>query len=75
MTSPLRGLDNVWLTPHNIGHTIELQQSYVHATVENVLRITSGEPPCFFKNPEVIDRWRARLADLAKTRRPVGRRT
>jgi phosphoglycerate dehydrogenase-like enzyme len=73
MTSPLRDLDNVWLTPHNIGHTLELQQSFVHATVENVLRICSGEPPCYFRNPEVLDRWRARLANLAKTHRPIAR--
>jgi phosphoglycerate dehydrogenase-like enzyme len=69
ITSPLRDLDNVWLTPHNIGHTIELQQSFVHATIENVLRICSGEPPRYFRNPEVLDRWRARLANLATARR------
>jgi phosphoglycerate dehydrogenase-like enzyme len=75
MTSPLRELDNVWLTPHNIGHTIELQQSFVHATIENVLRICSDEPPRYFRNPEVLERWRARLADLAKARRPIPRPT
>jgi phosphoglycerate dehydrogenase-like enzyme len=73
MPSPLRDLDNVWLTPHNIGHTIELQQSFVQATIENVLRICSGEPPSYFRNPEVLERWRARLADLAKTRQPISR--
>jgi len=75
MTSPLRDLDNVWLTPHNIGHTVELQHSIVHATIENVLRICRGEPPCYFRNPEVVDRWRARLADLARARRPLSRPT
>jgi D-3-phosphoglycerate dehydrogenase / 2-oxoglutarate reductase len=64
-TSPLRGLDNVWLTPHNIGHTIELQQSFVPATVENVMRVCRGEPPLYFKNPEVLERWRARVARLS----------
>jgi phosphoglycerate dehydrogenase-like enzyme len=64
-TSPLRNLDNVWLTPHNIGHTIELQQSFVPATVENVTRICRGEPPLYFRNPEVLDRWRARMARLS----------
>lgn len=73
MASPLRDLDNVWLTPHNIGHTIELQQSLVHATIENVLRICSGKPPCYFRNPEVLDRWQARLADLAS--QPISRPT
>jgi D-3-phosphoglycerate dehydrogenase len=63
--SPLRTLDNVWLTPHNIGHTLELQRSFVPATVENVLRICAGEPPLYWKNPEVTARWRTRLARLA----------
>jgi phosphoglycerate dehydrogenase-like enzyme len=63
--SPLRGLDNVWLTPHNIGHTLELQASFVPATIENVTRISRGEPPLYFKNPDVVDRWRQRLAELA----------
>jgi phosphoglycerate dehydrogenase-like enzyme len=65
-TSPLRDIDNVWLTPHNIGHTVELQRSFVQATVENVLRICSGEPPTYFRNPEVLNRWRARVTRLAK---------
>ena len=63
--SPLRELDNVWLTPHNIGHTLELQQSFVPATIENVVRIGRGEPPLYFRNPETGDRWRQRLARLA----------
>jgi phosphoglycerate dehydrogenase-like enzyme len=62
--SSLRGLDNVWLTPHNIGHTLELQASFVPATIENVVRISHGEPPLYFKNPDVVDRWQARLARL-----------
>jgi phosphoglycerate dehydrogenase-like enzyme len=62
--SELRALDNVWLTPHNIGHTCELQQSFIPATVENVARICRGEPPRYFRNPEVVDRWRERLARL-----------
>jgi phosphoglycerate dehydrogenase-like enzyme len=65
-TSPLRKLDNVWLTPHNVGHTIELQLSFVPATVENVRRICDGEPPLHFRNPEVLERWRERLARLSE---------
>ena len=64
-TSPLRDFDGVWLTPHNIGHTLELQQSLVPATIENVARVCAGEPPLYFRNPEVLARWRTRLADLA----------
>jgi phosphoglycerate dehydrogenase-like enzyme len=65
LTSPLRSLDNVWLTPHNIGHTLELQQSFVPATIENIVRISRGEPPLYFKNPEILERWRQRLANLS----------
>jgi D-3-phosphoglycerate dehydrogenase / 2-oxoglutarate reductase len=64
-TSPLRTLENVILTPHNIGHTVELQQSFVPATIENLLRLCAGEPPLYFRNPEVGDRWHARQAKLA----------
>jgi D-3-phosphoglycerate dehydrogenase len=63
--SPLRNLDNVWLTPHNVGHTLELQQSFVPATIENITRISRGEPPLYVANPEALDRWRQRLAALA----------
>jgi D-3-phosphoglycerate dehydrogenase len=41
--SPLRTLDNVILTPHNIGHTRELFDSLVPATCGNVVRIAAGE--------------------------------
>jgi phosphoglycerate dehydrogenase-like enzyme len=62
-TSPLRQLPNVWLTPHNIGHTVELQRSFVPATFENVLRICRLVPPLYFRNPECLDRWRQRLIE------------
>jgi phosphoglycerate dehydrogenase-like enzyme len=62
--SPLRELDNVILTPHNIGHTRELQESFIPATYENVVRIARGEPPLYFKNPQVLPKWRERLARL-----------
>jgi D-3-phosphoglycerate dehydrogenase / 2-oxoglutarate reductase len=62
--SPLRTPDNVILTPHNIGHTRELMDSFVPATYENVVRIAAGEPPLYFKNPQVLPKWRERLARL-----------
>jgi D-3-phosphoglycerate dehydrogenase len=62
--SPLRALDNIILTPHNIGHTLELQESFIPATYENVVRIARGDPPLYFKNPWVLPRWRERLARL-----------
>jgi phosphoglycerate dehydrogenase-like enzyme len=61
----LRTLDNVILTPHNVGHTIELQESFVPATCENVERIARSDPPLYFKNPQVLPMWRKRLARLA----------
>lgn len=62
--SALRRLDNVILTPHNIGHTLELQESFIPATCENVVRIARGDPPLYFKNPQVLPKWRVRLARL-----------
>ncbi len=62
--SPLRRLENVILTPHNIGHTVELQESFIPATYENVVRIAAGEPPLYFKNPRVLAAWRRRLTRL-----------
>jgi D-3-phosphoglycerate dehydrogenase len=66
--SPLRTLDNLILTPHNIGHTRELIDSFVPATYENVVRIAAGEPPLYFKNPQVLPKWRERLARLGADR-------
>jgi phosphoglycerate dehydrogenase-like enzyme len=63
--SPLRGLENVILTPHNVGHTQELVTSFIPATCENVIRIARGDPPLHFANPSVFAKWRQRLARLA----------
>lgn len=57
MDSPLRRLDNVLLTPHNVGHTDELWQSVQEALVENLNRIASHRKPLITKNPEVLDQW------------------
>jgi phosphoglycerate dehydrogenase-like enzyme len=62
--SPLRTLDNVILTPHTIGHTRELMDSFVPAAYQNVVRIAAGEPPLHFKNPQVLATWRERFARL-----------
>lgn len=65
--SPLRLLDNVRLTPHSVGHTAELQASFVPAAFENIVRIARGEPPLYFKNRQVLEVWQARLARIAAT--------
>ena len=58
--SLLRGLPNVILTPHMIGHTIEAHQSLEVATRENLDRILAGRPPRYVVNPDVLPAWRAK---------------
>ncbi len=63
--SPLRGLDNVVLTPHRVGHTHEGESSLAPTLVRNVMALLAGEPPVFLRNPPALDAWRARMARLA----------
>lgn len=63
--SPLRELDNVVLTPHMVGHTADAFDALVRAGLENITRILRGDPPLYCKNPDVIPRWRERLARIA----------
>jgi phosphoglycerate dehydrogenase-like enzyme len=55
--SPLRGLRNIILTPHMIGHTVEAHHSLEVATRENLSRVLSGQPPCYVVNPAVLPAW------------------
>ncbi len=64
LESPLRTLDNVILTPHMVGHSQELMAAIPPAAAENVLRLLRGEPPLYVKNPEALEAWRKRLAQL-----------
>ncbi len=66
LESPLRQLDNVFLTPHMVGHTKEVFFSFPPAAEESICRVLAGEPPLYCKNPEVIPRWRGRLAGLGR---------
>ena len=59
--SPLRDLENVILTPHAVGHTLDGAQAFGPAMVENISRILRGELPLYCKNPEIEAVWRARL--------------
>ena len=63
--SPLRTLENVILTPHCVGHTIEGWDQFGPATVENIERILAGALPLHCKNPEALAAWRDRLARIA----------
>jgi phosphoglycerate dehydrogenase-like enzyme len=55
--SPLRGLPNVILTPHMIGHTVEAHHSLEVATRENLDLILAGQPPRYVVNPAVLPAW------------------
>ena len=59
--SPLRRLDNVILTPHCVGHTVEGVAAIAPTLLENVRRILEGELPLICKNPQCEPAWRERL--------------
>ena len=59
-TSPLRGLPNVILTPHMIGHTVEAHHSLEVATRDNLDRVLAGQPPRYVVNPAVLPAWTAK---------------
>lgn len=62
--SPLRGLDNVILTPHCVGHSTEGNAAIGPALVENIMRIAAGEMPLHCANPQTEPAWRRRLERL-----------
>ena len=62
--SPLRGLNNVILTPHTVGHTVEGADEFVPVLAENIRRILAGRLPLHCANPNAEPAWRARLARL-----------
>lgn len=61
---PLRSLDRVILTPHILGHTIDLYTVMPEVLVENVTRLMAGEMPLYPRNPDVEQKWRDRLSLL-----------
>lgn len=63
--SPLRELENAFLTPHMVGQTREVYASIAPAAEQNILRVLAGELPLYCKNPGIEARWRARLGTLA----------
>lgn len=54
--SPLRALDNVILTPHIAGVTVESVQAMAEMSIANVARVLRGEEPLFCLNPEALSR-------------------
>ena len=67
---PLRVHPNVIPTAHNIGHSEEAYASLPVAAVENVWRALHGTPPLYIRNPEVLPKWRTRIAQLDRNAKP-----
>ena len=53
---PLMKLDNVVLTPHQGGLTVEAVERMSEGAARETLRILKGEKPVNFVNPEIWDR-------------------
>jgi D-3-phosphoglycerate dehydrogenase len=64
LDSPLQTMENVFLTPHLVGHTKAVYASFAPAAEENFSRILNGELPLHCKNPEIAEKWRARYKRL-----------
>lgn len=62
--NPLRRHPAVIATGHNIGHSQEAYAALPVLAAENLLRGLRGEEPVCVRNPEVLPRWRQRLARL-----------
>ncbi|MGD0265993.1 MAG: phosphoglycerate dehydrogenase [Candidatus Methylomirabilota bacterium] len=54
--TPLRALDNCWLSPHAAGSSRDARAHSKHVAVENVLRFFRGERPLHIVNPEVLNK-------------------
>lgn len=51
----------VILTPHNVGHSLEIGPAGVEMAFRTITRVMEGDLPESVANPEVIDRWKARF--------------
>jgi phosphoglycerate dehydrogenase-like enzyme len=60
LTSPLRGLPNMILTPHAVGHSREGAEAVPKTAIENIARALDGQPPLYVLNPEVLPAWQRR---------------
>jgi D-3-phosphoglycerate dehydrogenase len=65
--NPLRTHPKVIATGHNVGHSEEVYAALPGLAVENILKGLRGEPPTCFRNPDVFDRWKKRMAMLGIT--------
>jgi len=64
-SSGLRSLQNVILTPHAVGHTLESAEAFGPAMLENISRILRGDLPLYCKNPQIDTAWRLRLQRIS----------
>lgn len=55
MSSPLRGLPNVVLTPHMIGHTADSHDAIERRVLSNTLRLLEGRLPEPLLNPDALE--------------------
>jgi phosphoglycerate dehydrogenase-like enzyme len=60
LDSPLRGLPNMILTPHAVGHSREGGEAVPKTAIENIARALDGKPPLYVLNPEVLPAWQRR---------------
>jgi len=67
MDNPLFACDpqRVILTPHSVGHSLEIGAAGVEMAIRTVTRVLEGELPESVANPEVIARWQARFGGPA----------
>lgn len=61
LTHPLLNLDNVIVSPHVAGFTPEALRRIAQQAAKNCLQALKGEKPDFVVNPDVLDKWRARV--------------
>lgn len=52
--SPLRELDNCWLSPHAGGSSSDARAQSKYIAAENVIRYLKGERPLYIVNPEIL---------------------
>ena len=64
MDNPLLRCDphRVIVTPHNVGHSLEIGPAGVEMALRTVNRVMEGDLPESVANPEVVARWKARFS-------------
>jgi phosphoglycerate dehydrogenase-like enzyme len=63
-TNPLRDHPKVIATGHNVGHSEEVYAALPGLAAENILKGLRGEVPTCFRNPDVLPKWRERMASF-----------